>query len=405
MPRKMPEKPDRLRVAAPALLQAAGPARPDARPGAGGHKIGVDREARMLCGYVVALAGPFKSEGRGEFDQLSLDQIVQAWPAAGLKSRFSHPTESADGLGRHLGRALNPHLSTATVERGGKQIEVPCVRADLALADVAFESPPDGGGLPYGEYVLRLAESDPGALSTSLVLSKQSEYRRKADGTPELDAEGHELPPLWRIKQLHASDVVDEGDAVDSILAPAGKAVQSLRYTRDYLSVGTSLIDKLFAGQSRRVVRARLTAFLHRYLDRRYGTVGNNDYLGATLGALLDDYIEQQTSDERPREIIVGQMAEASGLTVEQVSAIIQGGDEGVTASVLEAFAKVLQCPLGELVSAAEADGIDFAGEPPAPDQPAADPAATPAPDQPAPMSARTGTLRRRLALKEKAGA
>jgi hypothetical protein len=327
-----------MRVGTPALLQA---------PAAGAGRVGVDREQRTLFGYVVALSGPFKSEGRGEFDELSLRQIVEAWPAAGLKSRFSHPTESADGLGRHLGRASGPYLSTATVERGGKKVEVPCVRADLKLADVAFEPPPDGGGLPYGEYVLRLAESDPGALSTSLVLSKQSEYRRRADGTPELDEQGNELPPLWRIKALHASDVVDEGDAVDSILAPARAGVESLRYTRDYLAAGEAAVDKLFAGQPRRVVRARLTSWLNRYLDRRYGDMNRNDYLGATLGGLLDDYIEQATSDERPREIIVGQMAEASGLTVEQVSAIIQGSDEGVTASVLEAFAKVLQCPLG----------------------------------------------------------
>lgn len=367
------------------------------RVGAAGRPVGVDRENRIVKGYVVALAGPFKSEGRGEFDEASLAKIVELWPQQGLKSRWTHPTESSDGLGKYLGRAKDPYLSKATVQRDGKPVEVPAVRADLHLSKSAGQGNPNGD---LAEYVLGLAEEDADALSSSLVLSKDEEYRLSKDGSRLTSESGDPLLPLWRPRRLYATDVVDEGDAVDGILSPVP------RYTRDYLERGASLLDSIFAGLSRAEVRARSTAWLSRYLDRRYGTVQQHR-LGATLGGVLDDYIEQAASDERPREIILNQMAEASGLGIEEVSAILAGEDAGVTAAVLEAFAQVLGAPLSELIAAAEADGIDFAagaeeGEGDAPTDPPAD-APAPAPDAPAPMSRKPSILRRRLALKEKA--
>lgn len=373
--RPMRKRPDRLRVDAPA------------------RAVGVDREKRVLRGYVVAQAGPFKSEGRGEFDEQALARIVELWPKAGLKSRFAHPTESADGLGKYLGRARDPYLSTVTIDGAA----VPAVRADLHLDGSASKTP--SGDL--AGYVMDLAESDPAALSSSLVLSKDEEYRLSSDGARLADGDGSPLPPLWRPKRLYATDVVDEGDAVDGILSPEGEP----RYARDYLARGAALFDRLFAGQPRAVVRARATAWLNRYLDRRYGAVKDSDMLGPRLGQVLDDYIEAGASDERPREVIISQMAEAAAISVEEVSAIITGQDVPVTAATLEAFAAVLGCPLSELVAAAEEDGIDFAGEEapagtPA-DQPPAD-APAPAPDAPAPMSAKPGVLRRRLKLQER---
>lgn len=366
--------------------------RPDkSRLSTGARAVGVDREARIVKGYVVAQLGPFKSEGRGEFDQASLDLIVKHWPKAGLKSRFSHPTESSDGLGKYLGRARDPYLSTVRLEDGK---EVPAVRANLHLDKTAFSSPE--GNL--GDYVLSLAESDPGALSSSLVLSKDEEYRLDKKGSRVLDDAGNPLAPLWRPKRLYASDVVDEGDAVDAFLAPEA----SPRYTRDYLARGCAMLDSMFPGVARDEVRERCLSWLDRYLNRRYGMIG--DKLGATLGGVLEGYVGQMESEESPREVILSQMADAAGLPLEEVSAIVSGQDVPVTAATLEAFCKVLACPLSELVAAAEADGIDFAGgaeEPPTDEPPPSDVPVDPA--APAPMS-KTGILRRRLALKEKAG-
>jgi hypothetical protein len=372
----MPKTPNRCRLAPHA-----------ARP------IGVDREAKVIRGMVVAQAGPFKSEGRGEFDLTALDQIRAAWPKAGLRSRFAHPNESSDGLGKYLGRARDPFPSTVLIEVDGKAVEVPAVRADLHLDPTAFGTP--NGDL--GTYVMDLAANDPGAISSSLVLRKSEEWRLTKDGTPQLGADGRELPPLWRVEKLFATDVVDEGDAVDGILSP-----ESPRWTRDYLSRGEALLNELFAGQSRAVVKARLRAYLTRYLERRYGGRSMNQQLGPALGGTLDGYITEATTDERPREVILSEMAQESGLDVAVVSQIVAGAsDEGVTVPVLEAFAKVLACPFSELVVAAEEDGIDLAGgAEPAPTEPAP---TDPAPAEPAPMS-KPGVMRRRLELKAKAG-
>lgn len=374
----MPELPQRQRV-----RLSAGP-------------VGVDRGRKLIRGMVVAQLGPFKSEGRGEFDENSLRQIVELWPKAGLKSRFSHPNESSDGLGKFLGRARDPRLATAfAVGPDGARVEVAAVRADLHLDPSAFKTP--NGNL--GQYVLDLAESDPGAISSSLVLNRSEEHRLNADGTPQLSADGQPLPPLWRVKRLYATDVVDEGDAVDDLLGAA--ALEGLRYTRDYLAAGEAVLGKLFAGQTRNVVKARCLAYLERYLDRRYGGSQMSYYqLGASLGGVLDSYINAAASDERPREVILGQMAESSGKPVEEVNAIVTGESDAVDTPTLQAFATVLGCPLGELVTAAEADGIDLggAGEAPA-EAPAAE---APAAEAPAPMRRKTGPLHRRLAAQER---
>ncbi len=249
MPRPMLEVPDRQRV----------PSK--------GRVVGVDRANRVLRGFVVAQLGPFKSEGRGEFDQASLDQIIRAWPSNGLRSRFAHPNESDDGLGKFLGRAHRPYLSTVVVD--GKS--VPAVRADLHLNPTAFEKNPNGN---LGDYVLDLAESDPGALSSSLVLKKKEEWRLDDQGMPKLGADGVELPPLWRIDRLFATDVVDEGDAVDGILAPAARGTK-LKFTADYVRLAEAHLDKLFKGVPRHVAEARLRAYLERYLSSRFGSAAS----------------------------------------------------------------------------------------------------------------------------------
>src|SRR5262245_47179916 len=112
--------------------------------------IGVDRDNAILRGYVVAQLGPFKSEGRGEFDQKSLDAIESLGGNApkGLKSRLDHATMSDDGSGKFLGRALNFRMATALDVRTGKK--VPAVRADLHFDKTALDTPPGGGGKPYG---------------------------------------------------------------------------------------------------------------------------------------------------------------------------------------------------------------------------------------------------------------
>jgi hypothetical protein len=222
--------------------------------------IGVDRERGIIYGRVLAEKGPFKSPGRGEFDDLSLDLITELAKEhpKGLKARFTHPALSSDGLGKFLGRDRN-------IRRDGDK-----VRGDTYLDPTALQTPPDGGGKPLGVYVMDLATSDPDALSSSLVLKTKREYRQDDDGNPLRDASGNELPPLWRPTKLHACDVVDTGDAVHSGFLSADLPDDAVRQVAEAL-------DSQFRDCDRATVEARGRAFLSRYLELRFG----DDDMGA----------------------------------------------------------------------------------------------------------------------------
>lgn len=233
--------------------------------------IGVDRENNVLRGYVVAQEGAFKSAGRGAFDEKSLKSLralANAKGAQGLKSRFTHPTLSGDGLGSFLGRAKNPRMDSVTVERDGKKVLLHALRADLHFDKTALEESPRGGK-PLGLYVMDLAESDPDALSSSIVVTAdQEEQLDPKTKRPLMDAAGEPLPPLWRPKKLHASDIVDTGDAVDGLLS-AQLGIEGLG--DETVRRASELLSKAFPGASRDVVKARVESWLSKYLSYRFG--------------------------------------------------------------------------------------------------------------------------------------
>ena len=243
-----------------------------------GRPVGVDRQLNAIMGYVVAQEGPFKSEGRGEFDAKSLRQIVKLMKTTprgtprklGVKSHFAHPTLSDDGIGKFLGRVRRPYIDKITTDETAedgtfKELEV--VRGDLYFDKTALEEPV-GGGKPLGAYVMDLAESDPDALSSSLVLSVEQEYRLDGKGHHAVDENGRELPPLWRPTAIYGSDLVDEGDAVDGLLS-AQLNIDGLPDAA--LRRGCELLDKHFPEKSREFIRERCAAWLERYLTRRFG--------------------------------------------------------------------------------------------------------------------------------------
>ena len=232
--------------------------------------VGVDRENNRLNGFVVAQEGDFKSEGRGSFDLASLKKVVALMnkDKAGLKSRFTHPTLSSDGLGKFLGRAKNPRLDQVRVMRGGEQVLLNAVRADLHIDKTALDTP-IGGGMPIGEYIMNLAESDPDALSSSLVLKADEEHRlHPKTRQPLTDDAGRPFPPIWRPTALHAADIVDTGDAVDGLLS-AELSAEGL--PDELVRRGCELLDGAFGGAERDVVESRLSAWVERYLSHRFG--------------------------------------------------------------------------------------------------------------------------------------
>jgi hypothetical protein len=238
----------------------------------------VDRGRNMIRGMVVAMHGDFKTPGRGTFNGDSLSRIVMLGNASskGLRSRFTHPDLCHDGLGTFLGRVTNFYHAVATRYDGEK---VPAVRADLSFDRTALVEPPRGGGRPLGLYVMDLAESDPDALSSSLVLSAHKIEQLDPQGKKKVDEKGDPLPPIWLPKRLTASDVVDTGDAVDGILtadpfaaltalldAPASRSLPN-----DIVGTASAVLDRLFTGRDRDDVADRIEAFKRAYLARKFG--------------------------------------------------------------------------------------------------------------------------------------
>jgi len=234
--------------------------------------IGVDRENSRILGYVVAQAGPFKSEGRGEFDDdgiLKIAELMEANPK-GTKSRLGHPTLSSDGIGTFLGWSTSPYIGEAFSSTLNKV--VPAVRANLDICETAFDTP--GGNI--GKYVLDLAEKNPAAFSTSVVITADEEYRIDEKGRPLRGDDGEILPPLWHPLRIHASDVVDTGDAVDDFLS-AELSAEGLRDGR--VREASRLLNGFLPAASRDVVEARLQAWLARYLNMRFGEEGVDEEL------------------------------------------------------------------------------------------------------------------------------
>lgn len=159
---------------------------------ASGQPIGVDEEAKVIRGYVVAQLGQFKT-GRGEFDVSGLEAIVRLINAQpdGIVVNYGHHQDvgSPDAMDAFLGRARN-----ARIDRDR-------VRADLHFNDVAFMS--HTGGTSRGERLLQRAKTDPGSFASSLVLA--------ADKRPPA-RRGN--PPTWHPVAIQSSDLVYVGDAV-----------------------------------------------------------------------------------------------------------------------------------------------------------------------------------------------
>ncbi len=152
-------------------------------------EIRVNREKEVITGFAVVTKGVTHDE-RGEFDELALDTVVELGNKSkmGVKSRFGHPNMSNTALGTFLGRAKN-------FRRDGE-----IVRADLHIDSTAHETP-DGD---LAGYVMSLAESDPEAFGSSMVVHWDAENRK------ELGADGKALPPFIRVKKLLSVDVVDD---------------------------------------------------------------------------------------------------------------------------------------------------------------------------------------------------
>lgn len=160
-----------------------------------GGDVRVIKEREIIAGFAVVTKGMTHDE-RGEFDDSALEAVVELGNnvKTGIKSRFGHPNMSSTALGTFLGRVKN-------FRKDGN-----VVRADLQIDQTAHDTP--SGDL--AQYVMNLAESDPNAFGSSMVIYWDAEYRKDDNGQVLTGENGEALPPLMRVKKLFAVDIVDD---------------------------------------------------------------------------------------------------------------------------------------------------------------------------------------------------
>lgn len=207
------------------------------------------------AGYIEGVSVITEGEALGHdmwIDGEFVKQVSDAMLAAGekgIKSRFTHPGMSSDGLGKHLGRLSNPRIE-------GKQ-----VIADLHFSKSAHNTP-DGN---LAEYVVLLVSDDPSAAGLSIVFEHDYEameaFAEQNETSPD-KANTKNLPHV-RMAKLRAGDVVDEPAAnpngmFDSM--PIAREVDSA------LSWALGLSTEKPSGDLLGVDVDRAAAFLSRFL-------------------------------------------------------------------------------------------------------------------------------------------
>lgn len=176
----------------------------------------------------------------------------------GIKSRFTHPDMSGDGLGRFLGRV-----------KGGRVVGNQ-IFADLHISELAHATPE--GNL--AEFVMSMAEKEPDMFGTSIVFRRDigAEDRFRSDNTDKRgefkspDRNNAENMLHARLAELRADDIVDD---------PAANPQGMFHRGGNFVTDASALLDYAFGLKdavpelsSLDIDPDRVVAFLERYLDR-----------------------------------------------------------------------------------------------------------------------------------------
>ncbi len=153
----------------------------------------------MIQGITIARVGPAKGHF-GFIDRTFLLQIVEnaATKTAGVKARFGHPNMCSSAIGTYLGRFKNYSYSGDLV------------KADLFLDNTA-KSTPNGD---LFAYVLDMAETNPDMFGASIAFETADSViiEEEADGKKT-------KKEYFRLKELRATDIVDEPAATDGLFS------------------------------------------------------------------------------------------------------------------------------------------------------------------------------------------
>lgn len=199
-------------------------------------------------------------------DAVFLGQVAEQMTAAanGVKSRFTHPGLSADGLSKGLGLAI-----------GGK------VSGDQVLTDLHFyesaHNSPDGD---LAGYVMKRAKEDPLHFGTSIVFisddQAEDDFMLAHGGVIRDESiEGFKSPdplninnlPHCRLSELLAVDVVDDPAANPNGLFH--RDLSTISAAQEYLDYAIGLSDKKPTGIAFDIDPERARLFFQRYAAER----------------------------------------------------------------------------------------------------------------------------------------
>jgi transcriptional regulator with XRE-family HTH domain len=105
---------------------------------------------------------------------------------------------------------------------------------------------------------------------------------------------------------------------------------------------------------------AALAAGAEIKVEIRKGETMTGTELGAELGGVISSAIDAAVTDERDRDAIVSELAEAAGIEVAAVESIISGETNCPPVENLEAFAGVLDIDAADMISAGISDGCEY---------------------------------------------
>lgn len=238
------------------------------------EREGGDFGAGVIYGYSVITEGEALGHSMW-IDKEFLNQVATAGneKPAGLKSRFTHPGLSGDGLGKAIGKSKNFRVK-------GNQ-----VFADLHFFESAHELPELGDA---AGYLMGMAEEAPEDFGTSIVfdpdVKAEREFIAANGGKVVEDDEGTHYGKFQspdkknkknfrhaRLASLNASDVVDEpaanphgmfsaGFLPGSELAARAEAVLSFAF-----GLTDEAPDELAAGPHPERARVFVQGFLERH--------------------------------------------------------------------------------------------------------------------------------------------
>lgn len=225
-------------------------AAPDVERDGGKWRAGLIRQAAIVT----------RGEARGHGFWIDTDFLAAIERAInaderGVKTRFTHPSLSDDGLGKFLGRATNATNDGQTV------------KADIHFSQTAHKTP-DGD---LAGYIMDLAEQHPESFGASIVFTRdleaEEQFSEQHDQSP--DEENTNNLPHVRLAELEAADIVDEPAVNPHGLFHRPHIAQDADALLSY-AIGLSDRPELVALD---IDPDRAARFVTRFLDRHHLTI------------------------------------------------------------------------------------------------------------------------------------